>query len=129
MRVGVFALATAAFVLYFARYAESRTELVRQARQLNLSSHGHLASTKLGRAVLREAVGDAAIANVTSFLGAILPLSVASALPNESWLAIVVAVMLLAALRTVVAAVIHGQVVYWAISPGIGGIYPCGFRT
>lgn len=122
VRVGLFALATAAFVLFVARYADSRTELVRQSRQLNLASHGHLASTKLGRSVLREALGDAGIASIASFLGAILPLAVAAALPSHSWVALVVAVTLLAVLGVVIAVVIHGQRAYWAIALGLGGL-------
>lgn len=122
VRVGLFALATAGFVLFVARYADARTELVRQARQLNLASHGHLASTRLGRAVLREALGDATIASIASFLGAVVPLAVASALPQHSWVALLVAIALLAALGSVVAVVIHGRRVYWSIALGSGGL-------
>jgi hypothetical protein len=122
LRVGTFALGTAAFVLFVARYADARTELVRQSRQLNLASHGHLAETKLGRAVMREAVGDATIASVASFVGAVLPLAVATALPNHSWVAVVVAVLLLGALGVVVAVVVHGRRTYWAVALGAGGV-------
>ena len=122
LRVGAFAVVTAAFVLFVARYADARTELVRQSRQLSLASHGHLAETKLGRAVLREALGDATLASTTSFLGAVLPLAVATAIPAESWVAVVVAVVLLSALGVVVAVVVHGRRIYWALALGSGGV-------
>lgn len=122
VRVGLFALATAAFVLFVARYADSRTELVRQSRQLNLASHGHLASTKLGRVALRGAAGDAAIASVASFIGAVVPLAVATAFPGESWIAIVVAIVLLGMLGLVISVVIHGSRLVWASALCAGGV-------
>lgn len=122
VRVGIFALATAAFVLFVARYAESRIELVRQARQLNLTAHGRLAETKLGRAVLVEAFADAAVASIASLLGAVLPLAVAAAVPAHSWLAVVAAAVLLGLLGAMIARMIHGSQSAWGLALASGGI-------
>jgi hypothetical protein len=122
LRVAAFSLTTAAFVLFVAQYAEFRTELVRQARQLNLLSHGRLAETRLGRAVLLEALGAAAVASVASFVGALLPLAVAAGLPAHSWLGALVAVALLATLGIVLARTIHGSSLSWALALAGGGI-------
>jgi predicted membrane protein (TIGR00267 family) len=122
LRVGAFALATAAFVLFVAQYAESRTELVREARQLNLLKHGRLAETRLGHAVLVDAFADATVASIASFLGAVLPLLAAFEFPAHSWLAVVVALLLLVALGFVVARIIHASPLRWVAALALGGI-------
>jgi VIT1/CCC1 family predicted Fe2+/Mn2+ transporter len=113
---------TAAFVLFVARYGELRTEFVRQARQLNLLSHGRLAQTKLGRAVFREATRDAAVSCIASFAGALLPLAVAAGLPTHSWVAVVIAIALVAALGVALARTIHGSAPRLALTLVAGGI-------
>jgi hypothetical protein len=122
LRVAVFAFVTAAFVLFVAEYAELRTGLVRLGRQLNLLAHGSLAQTQLGRAVLIEAMTDAGIGSAAAFLGALVPLVVAVALPSRSWVAVLVAVLLLGALGVAIARVIGGRSLLWALAMGSGGI-------
>jgi VIT1/CCC1 family predicted Fe2+/Mn2+ transporter len=122
LRIAIFALVTAAFVLFVARYSELRIELVREARELNLTRHGQLATTRLGRAVLAEASGDASLASAMSFVGALVPLAVASAVPSDPWLAIVVAVALLAALGVALARTIHGNPLIWASALAASGV-------
>jgi hypothetical protein len=122
LRVGAFALVTAAFVLFVAQYAEFRTELVRQARQLNLLSHGRLAETRLGRAVLVEALGAAGVASVASFVGALVPLGVAAGVPAHSWLAVPAAIVLLAGLGIALGRTIEGSPLGWALALSAGGI-------
>ena len=53
-KVGVASACTTVFVFFVAHYAELRAELVRSERELNLLAHGRLATTRLGRQVLRE---------------------------------------------------------------------------
>jgi predicted membrane protein (TIGR00267 family) len=122
LRVGVFSLVTAVFVLFVARYGELRSELVRQARQLNLLSHGGLAQTMLGRAVFREALTDATVSSVASFAGAVMPLAVAAGTPAHSWLAVVVALFLLGALGIALARTIHASAARWALTLVLGGL-------
>lgn len=122
LRVAVFAFVTAAFVLFVAEYAELRTGLVRLGRQLNLLAHGGLAQTQLGRSVLGEALTGAAIGSAAAFLGALLPLIVAVAMPAESWVAVLVAVLLLGTLGVVIARVIGGRSFVWALAMGSGGV-------
>ena len=82
LRVAAGALATSGFVFYVGRYAELRGRLMHAERQLNLTSRGRLATTHLGRAVLFEALGDAAVSGASCFAGALLPLSLSAALPS-----------------------------------------------
>jgi hypothetical protein len=56
LRVALFALFTAVFSVFVARYVELRVGLTRAGRQLNLLGQGALAATRLGRAARRDAV-------------------------------------------------------------------------
>jgi hypothetical protein len=47
-KVAAIAACTTSFVFFVAHYAQFRSELVRAARELNLLSHGQLATTQLG---------------------------------------------------------------------------------
>jgi len=68
LRVASFALVTAVFAIFVARYVELRTGLIRASRQLNLLDRGVLAATRLGRAARRDALADAAQASPASLL-------------------------------------------------------------
>jgi hypothetical protein len=63
--------------------ANSGVKLVHAERQLNLTSHGRFASSRLGCEVLREAAEAAALSSLSSFLGALTPLIVAVIYPND----------------------------------------------
>lgn len=78
LRISASAFATGAFVFFVARYSQLRAQLVVAERQLNLTSHGRLASSKLGRTILREAIVAATLSSVSSFVGAMIPLLVAA---------------------------------------------------
>jgi hypothetical protein len=98
LRVAVGAMATGAFIFYVGRYAELRGTLIRAEQQLNLTSRGKLATTRLGRAVLHEAVRDSAVSGVSSFAGALLALLLAVGLPSAPALARMIPVGMLAAM-------------------------------
>jgi predicted membrane protein (TIGR00267 family) len=122
LRIGLFALSTSGFVLFVARYTELRGELVRAERELNLLSHGKMATTALGRAVRLEATTDAIASSIASFTGALVPLLFAVAFPTQSWIAILVALLMLATLGLGVARAIHGNAIAWALSLATGGL-------
>jgi hypothetical protein len=75
VRVGAVALASAWFTLFVAQYAQYRLELVRAERQLMFTSSGRLAATRLGRAVIRDALAESTSAALASFVGASFPLA------------------------------------------------------
>jgi predicted membrane protein (TIGR00267 family) len=119
LRVAVAAGASGAFIFFAAHYAVLRGELVEAERQLSLTGHGKLASTRLGRAALREAAGRALASSLSSFCGALLPLMVGAYLPV---IAILLALAALAALGTVLGATVHGRPLSWAAGLSAGGI-------
>lgn len=122
VRVGLAALVTAAFAIYAATYADLRAQLARASRQLNLARRGYLATTRLGRAVAREALWAMAIASLASFLGAFAPLAVGALLPGPAWIPVAAAVGALVLLGTVLGAVVGGNRVRWAAGLAAGGV-------
>lgn len=121
LRVGTAALVTAVLTVYVATYAEQRAHLVHASRELNLSSRGHLATTKLGRAAIRDAPAGTATAAASSFLGAVFPLLIGSALRKPTWLPLVVSIAALAALGVGVGHVVAGSRLRWCIVLAISG--------
>jgi VIT1/CCC1 family predicted Fe2+/Mn2+ transporter len=124
LRIAAGALVSGAFVFYVAHYAQLRGELAHAERQLNLISHGRLASTRLGRSVLIEAFWSAVIASSASFLGALVPLLTGVFLPAFRWGAVVTSVGCLGTLGIALAKAVHGS--YWRWCAGLaagGGIF------
>jgi hypothetical protein len=126
LRVATFALATAAFAIFVAQYVDLRFALIGAAKHLNLLKRGALATTRLGRAARRNALADAAQASTASFAGALLPLAVAVAFPGHAWLALVIAVGMLALLGVVTARRIQGNAASWAAGLALAGIIIIG---
>jgi VIT1/CCC1 family predicted Fe2+/Mn2+ transporter len=122
MKVGCVAFVTAVFTMFVAEYAELRSHLSRATDQLNLSSSGHLASTHLGRRVILMAAQAALIASVSSFIGATIPLIVAGALPDASWIGLAVAIALLGALGVALAASVGGRWPRWVLGLILAGV-------
>jgi predicted membrane protein (TIGR00267 family) len=116
LRVAAAAAVSGAFVAFAAHYARLRGELVRAERQLNLTTHGRLAATKLGGAVRREAMRSALISSVCAFLGALLPMLVGAALPSPGWLAVASAIVALGALGAGVGRATYGSPLWWALA-------------
>lgn len=121
LRVGCVALVTAAFTVYVAEYAELRSRLSRSTKKLNLTTRGHLAATRLGRQVQVEGSQSAAVACVSSFVGAVVPLLVAGAVPAASWIGLPVALALLAVLGAVLAGTVEGQRWRWSAGLVVAG--------
>lgn len=121
-RIGIAALVTAGFAVFVADYAESRGSLRHASRQLNLASEDKLAATHLGRAAMTRAAVRSALAAGSSLLGASLPLLLAAALPGSGWIATVVSVAALGVLGAVLAGVVLGSRLRWAVALVLGGI-------
>jgi len=122
LRIAISALASSAFVFFVARYSELRTQLVDAERQLNLTSHGQLATGKLGSAVRRQAVIAAVISSVSSFLGALIPLAASVVLPMSRWSGVIVALAALGFLGIGLAKAVFGNAFRWCAVLIVGGI-------
>jgi len=122
LRVAAAALTSGAFVFFVARYAELRRELIHAERQLNLTSHGRLATGRLGAIVLREALVSATVSSFASFCGALLPLLAGALFPRHSWVSILAAEIALALLGSGLAREVHGRWVRWSAGLIFGGL-------
>jgi predicted membrane protein (TIGR00267 family) len=123
VRIAIAASSSGMFIFFTAEYARLRGELVHASKQLNLASHGHLATTQLGNAVRREAVNSALVSSIFNFLGAFIPLSIAVAFPLFPRLPVVIAVAALGALGAALAHTIHGRMAFWALALMTAGAF------
>lgn len=121
-RVGAVAFCSAVLTVFVAEYAQYRVELIRAERQLLFTHSGRLAATNLGRAVLKDAVSVAAVAGISSFAGAALPLVIGAMLVEVSWIALVASVLALAGLGVILSGQVGGRRWVWAVSLIIAGI-------
>lgn len=121
LKVGIAGAASGAFVFFVARYSQLRGELIESERQLNLTEHGRLASSHLGKAVLTESIIKACVASLFSFLGAILPLSLSAMVPIAPWFTIGITLAILGALGTFLALTVHGKPIIWALGLVMAG--------
>lgn len=121
LRVAVASLVTAVFTVYVAHYADLRSQLARASHQLSLASRGHLATTRLGRRSLREAVDAGIVAGATSFAGAFVPLLAGAVLPGPSWLPLVISLALQALLGAGIGVAVAGSPLLWSCALLVGG--------
>lgn len=122
VRVAVATGLANAFVFFFAHYAELRTDLIGYERQLNLTSHGGLAASRLGRKALLQSLESAATAALWTILGAMLALVICVWLPEPRWLGPLIDIGLLGALGVLLARSLHGSAFKWAIALMAGGL-------
>lgn len=120
--IAVASLVAGSFVFFVSNYHQLRAELIRAETQLNLTSHGRLAASRLGSAVIREALQTAAVASGYSFLGALVPLLMGAFLPEFRWAAVAVSLASLGVLGLLLARSVHGR--YWLWGGGLlcGGL-------
>jgi predicted membrane protein (TIGR00267 family) len=121
-RIAIASLASGAFVFFVSNYSRLRGELIHAETQLNLTSHGRFASSRLGWAVLREALGATVLSSAASFFGALIPLVTGALFQTLRWTAISVSLISLGILGLVLARSVHGRYWLWSISLVCGGI-------
>ncbi|MDT7935313.1 MAG: hypothetical protein RQ833_12050 [Sphingomonadaceae bacterium] len=121
VRVATATALTTVFVFFMAHYAEERAELARAEKQLNLTSHGKLAASRLGRRALLEALGGALLASASGLGGAVLSLTLCIWFPEPRWLGLLGDILLLGVLGTVLAKSFHGSALFWALAIMAGG--------
>ena len=122
VQISLFAATTGIFVIFVSGYVGLRAELVRAARQLNLTGSGRLAATQLGRTIVREAGWEATAGGIASFLGCFVPLAVAWVFPNHGWVGILIALAMLAVLGVVLADLIQGRKLVWSLLLAASGV-------
>jgi predicted membrane protein (TIGR00267 family) len=122
IRISIAALTTAGFSVFVGSYAEARGGLRRAARQVNMTNEAALVDTKLGQMATRRALLEAALANASSMLGALVPLLIAAGLPGPGWIAAVVAICALGVLGVGLAWTVLGNRLLWAASLVVGGV-------
>lgn len=122
LRIAVAALVTGAFTMYVAKYAELRHQLVDAGRQLNVAGRGHMASTRLGGTVRREAIGATIVAGLSSFVGALIPIVVGSTLHGPSWTPVAFAIVVLGTLGCGLGATVAGSKLRWSLGLAAGGL-------
>jgi hypothetical protein len=112
---------TTIFVFFVAHYAELRAELAEAERELNLSQHGRLAASQLGRRALVSAAAGAALAAACGVVGAVGSLVICMALPSPRGAGLVTVIALLALLGALLARSFHGNKLAWAAVIAAGG--------
>jgi VIT1/CCC1 family predicted Fe2+/Mn2+ transporter len=121
LRVAIATGLTTVFVFFIAHYAELRAELVRAEQELNLLSHGRLATSQLGRRALESAASGAVLAAICGVIGAMVPLLICAYAPGPRWIGLGAILLLLAALGGLLARSFHGSVAFWSVSIAIAG--------
>lgn len=122
VRVGAATALTTVFVFFFAHYAELRGEIARAERELNLLSHGQLASSRLGRQALINSLAGASLAALCGLVGAMTPLLLCTLLPGPAWLGLALTIALLGVLGAFLAKSFHGSPALWAFIISVGGV-------
>lgn len=122
VRVAIATGLTTIFVFFIAHYAELRAELVRAERELNLLSHGRLATSQLGRRALESAASGALLAAICGVIGAMVPLLLCAYVPGPRWVGLGAILVVLAGLGGSLAKSFHGSVAFWSSSIVVAGI-------
>jgi hypothetical protein len=120
IRIALAATVTSAFVFFVARYSELRRSLVHAERELSMSSH--LAATALGNRALRDSAEAAGVAGCAGLPGALVPLGIGVLAAPASWVAILAALLMLAALGLSVARAVRGSSLRWAAGMVASGL-------
>lgn len=112
---------TTIIVFFLAHYAEMRAELVRAERELNLSTHGQLATSRLGKKALQSAAVAAVIAAACGILGAMVSLLLCMVLPGPPWVGLAAIFLLLGLLGALLAKSFYGSAILWGIAVALCG--------
>jgi len=120
-RVAAATALTTLFVFFMAHYAELRAELTRAERELNLTSHGQLAASRLGSRAIRSALAGGCLAAACGMAGSFASLMLCAYLPGPRGLGILVTIGALGALGAMLAKSVRGSPLIWAAGVMFGG--------
>jgi VIT1/CCC1 family predicted Fe2+/Mn2+ transporter len=121
VRVAIATGLTTIFVFFIAHYAELRADLIHAERELNLLSHGRLATSQLGRRAIGDAATGAIMAATCGVLGAFIPLLLCTYLPAPKWVGLALILALLGILGAALARSVGGSIGFWAGSVLLAG--------
>ena len=92
-----------------------------QQRNLNITAHGKLATTNLGKKVFKESIISTGVTIIFGFVGALIPLIVYALFPKVAWIAIIISLAALGYLGVRIATSIYANKFAWAF-----GLMACG---
>jgi len=121
LKIGIAAGCPETVVFFAAEYARQRGELVRIEQQLNLTRHGRLASSRLGRMALLDSFSAALVSGTCAFGGACIPLIIAGLIPGAGWEAIGIALGCLAIFGSGIGYATHSCKTCWAVALTLSG--------
>jgi len=122
LKVAFATAASGACIYFFSEYSRQRHRLIHAEKQLNLATHGKLATTHLGRQILKETLWGVVVSSVFNFLGAAFPLAYAICFPGIQWIALLIALSLLVCLGLAIAKLVYSRPVKWILFLLLAGI-------
>lgn len=111
-----------ACIYFFSEYSHLRQRLIHAEQELNLMHHGRLATTQLGKQVLKETVTGVFVSSIFSFTGAMLPLGCAVLFPTAQWISIIIALIILFIMGIAIAKLVYGTPFKWVLALLAAGI-------
>lgn len=120
LRVATASALAGGVVFFTAELARRNHELVHAEQQLNLLSHGRLATTRLGHFVLVESLKATIVVIASNCFGALLPFLV-GLISRVAWVPICFALILLGVLGVSIAKVTYRGKIRWAVSLMLAG--------
>jgi VIT1/CCC1 family predicted Fe2+/Mn2+ transporter len=125
-RVAVASAVAGGVVFFTAELARRNQELAHAERELNLLSHGRLATTRLGHFVLIESSTAAFTVTGSNFLGALLPFLAGLIFRRFAWAPIVFTLLLLGALGAIIAKATYRSRALWITGLMVAGVVLAG---
>lgn len=113
LRVAFVTAISGSFVYCISEYAKQRQLLIQSEKELNLTSHGKLAVSNLGKQILKETSVSVVLSGTSIFLAPFIPMSGALFFPKHSWLSIVIALVILGLLGFSLARLVYGNAFIW----------------
>ena len=121
VRIAVATAVASIFMLFVAEYAQLRQELEHADMQLNVLAPGRMATSRQGRAVVREALMVASVSGLCAFIGSGAPLMGAAVFGASGLWALAMAVAGLGLLGAMIARAVHGSWLIWTLVMMLGG--------
>lgn len=123
LKVAFATAVSGACIYFFSEYSRQRHRLIHAEKQLNLATHGRLATTHIGRQILRETLWGVLVSSIFNFAGGMLPFSTAMIFPQAQWVAIVIALLMLVLLGIGIASLVYGNALAWSVSLVLAGAF------
>ncbi|EFK36125.1 MULTISPECIES: hypothetical protein [Chryseobacterium] len=116
LKVAFATTVSGAFIYFFSEYSRQHTHLIHAEKQLNLASHGKLATTQLGKRILKDSLRGVIISSICNFSSAMIPMIVALIFPTMQWIALIIALIMLVTVGIGIAHLTYGSATKWSIS-------------